>query len=142
MGQQTGNNSAGKYIAIVAISGATTGTAAYLSNAELIDANAVITSVTLFVDTAASGTCTFDVGLGDSATDNADARHDDFLVGIDGEVVGTYNNIALDIAGATGVSTPSEWPVDDFVLVTVATGSAAGLVGRLHVEYYIADPAA
>ena len=89
---------------------------------------------------AAGTDCTIDVGFGDSATDTADTRSNDIFDGINVEAgtVDTTNmisNTALDVAGATALSGPFVWEVDDWLLVHVAQGSAVGLDAEIHLVY-------
>lgn len=89
---------------------------------------------------AAGATCTIDAGVGDSATDVADARSDDILDGIDfgsgTSLAGTVvDSFTLDLAGATAIMTPIKVPVDDYFLLHVKTGDATGVTGTVYIEW-------
>lgn len=140
--QIVGNNSSGKYTYVISVTGAASGVIASMENDAVLGHNALVTSVTLIIDTVAGQACTLDCGIGDTVSDTGDTRKDVFINGIDATALGTYNNIDLDVQGATGGAKPYEFPTGDFILLQVASGSAVGLVGRLIVEYSLIDPAA
>jgi hypothetical protein len=101
-----------------------------------IGQDAIISRAWLDVTTVATAACTVDLGIGDSATDTADARSDDILDGIDVHTaVGRFDNFTLDLAGATAIMTPIDWVDDDYLLLHVKTGNGTGLVGKLYVEF-------
>lgn len=134
---QAGNGSAPVYVKSYDISGATTGVALATLNPAGVDV--FITRAFLNCTTLASGaTCTVDLGIGDAADDTADARKDDILDGIDlgsGSATGIYDSMNLDIAGATAICKPIAWVSDDYLLLSVATGDATGVVAKLYIEY-------
>lgn len=138
MGKIAGNQSSPVYVYKATVTGAASGVLNAIPNTDngIAGADLIITRAYLITTAAASGACTLDLGVGDSASDVADSRANDLLDGIDVNAgAGTFDSIALDIAGATGVSTPLAWPKDDYVLLHVASGNGTGLAGTLYIEY-------
>ena len=87
-----------------------------------------ITRVIVDVTTKSTGACTINVGV-----DTAAGTGDDTL--LDGLDVGTAVILAdnLITPGTNGVAV-KKWAADNYVVVEMATGAAAGLVGNIYIH--------
>ena len=87
----------------------------------------IVTDVVLNVTTAATATCTLNAGVAANATTTSDTLID----GVDvNTAVGVFDNHAN--AGTNGGS--DLWESDEYITVSKATGSAAGLEGTVYIR--------
>lgn len=110
----------------VTISGATT--SGQIAAFEL-SSGTVVHRAWIQVETASSGSCTLDVGIGATATTSGDTLLDGISVastGIKDSADGTDN-------GTNGVAKPQHAAAGSYVTATVASGDADGFVGTLHI---------
>jgi hypothetical protein len=87
-----------------------------------------ITRVIVDVTTRSTGACTVDAGIAAGATTSAD----NLIDGLSAAAVGTYEN---QVNGGTNGKAGQKWAADQFLTISRATGAAAGLRGKVYVEY-------
>jgi hypothetical protein len=125
MTQPTGEQRGIFEFALVAASGA--GGVAAIANPE--GRKVIVDRLILHVETPSSGACTVDAGIAASATTSSDIL-------IDGVSIATAEKVVDNIEdqGTNGESCQI-WDSDEYLTITVASGTVTGLVGTGYVHY-------
>lgn len=107
---------------------ATAGTAGVLNLLNPEGSDVYISRVILEITTKATGACTLDAGIHASG-----ASSDNLIDGLDvGTAAGVFDN--LKNPGTNGKA-GQKWAAGSKLTVSQASGSVAGMVGNLYVEY-------
>jgi len=96
----------------------------------------IITNAVLQVDAAADAACTVDAGIDDAGDTSNDTIFDGLNVH---SATGVFDMRDATDNGTNGVGKALLWPEGYHLVVSKASGAAAGLKGYLHVEYIHAE---